>query len=170
MTDFRLVGTADPLGEIEIWVSSSPRIATVTANGLPAVEVRHPDQFTQGPLPIDEQTVVAVGDANAVLTPGHGVRKADRALRIELRDRSYVLVVTERSVEELRDAEGATLVRIARPLGLKPVTVSTTEKADTTDLSLALAFLTLDTGRLTMTRTIVGGAWNKIFNGPPGEG
>ncbi|WP_405062605.1 hypothetical protein OG474_13450 [Kribbella sp. NBC_01505] len=167
VTQLRLVGTTDAYGEIEIWVGSG--VATVTGVGVPGVEIRHPGKFESDLLPIDEQTVLAVDGVPAVLMPGSGRSKTDRAARIELNERKYTLIATERSTEELRGADGTTLVRVYRPFGLKPSTVSTSTNADATDLAVGLALLALDPTKLTTTRAALKGVFNKVFNSGTGE-
>jgi hypothetical protein len=159
-TEYLWVGYAERYGEIEIWRASRDRLATVSGAGLPPVEVRHPDGTDRYRLPLDLKTVLLVGGTKAVLTPGRGRSRAERAVRIELGARQYTYGVTSNGQYELRAADGRSLVRRYLEKGVKGTLISTSAQADEIDLALALAFLTLDTSKLTLSGTIIGGVVN----------
>ncbi|GAA1640474.1 hypothetical protein GCM10009744_32860 [Kribbella alba] len=166
-TDFRWTGAAEPYGEIELWAGNVPRVATVTATGLPAVEVRYPDSARNGPLPLDERTTMTIDGVVVRITSGRGLAKKDRALRIEVGERSYTYLVTGTNVEELRDGDGNPLVEVKRLRGPKPIKLIIAPTARPEALALALALLMVDS-KLTVTRAALSGAL-KIFDSGQGE-
>jgi hypothetical protein len=132
------------------------------------VEVRHPDGTDLYRLPLDLKTVLLVGGTKAVLTPGRGRSRAERAVRIELGVRKYTYGVTSNGQHELHAADGRLLVRRYLKKAVKGTIISTNAEADETDLALALAFLTLETYKLTLSGTVVGGVV-KFLTTPHGE-
>ncbi|GGM87937.1 hypothetical protein GCM10010106_38930 [Thermopolyspora flexuosa] len=158
-------GIAGPYGEVTIIITMGPQKAELSSTTLPSASILHPEDRRQSPVTLDDKTYFVVGDQEAKIVQNRrALRKEDRALHIYLGDRHYEYLVPKFNVEELRDTERGTLLRMTSPPKvISRVTVF--PSADPTDIALGLILHGADTSGLTLARTVTSNIWYLFNNG-----
>lgn len=163
----RLIASDTPYGEITVEIGNYPRRTTVLCEALPRAELEHPD-YTRDPedgIPIDDSTRLIVGDQPAQLTQNRrALNRADRAVRIQLGERSYRYTCPGKGADELHDTTRGLLVRFTSH-DRKTITATMLDGADTSDLALALVLRGIDHSTLSLTSTIVIGGLRWLQSG-----